>query len=50
MNKPDSQKVDIYNNTIHNCGYVDENVTRNGGIAISNWSDGITIRTLTLLN
>jgi hypothetical protein len=44
MNKSDSQKVDIYNNTIHNCGYVDENVTRNGGIAISNWSDGITIR------
>jgi hypothetical protein len=39
----DKSNVNIYNNVIHDCGYVNEGVSRNGGIAITNCGSGITI-------
>jgi hypothetical protein len=40
----DESNVNIYNNVIHDCGYVNEGVSRNGGIAITNCGDGITMQ------
>ena len=40
----DASNVNFYNNVIHDSGYENEGVTRNGGIGINNCGNGITIR------
>jgi hypothetical protein len=40
----DASNLNIYNNVIHDCGYENEGVSRNGGIGIANCGDGITIQ------
>ena len=39
----DGSNVKIYNNVIHDSGYENEGVSRNGGIGITNCGNGITI-------
>ncbi len=39
----DGSNVNIYSNVIHDSGYENEGVTRNGGIAITRCGNGITI-------
>src|SRR5664280_919177 len=40
----DASNVNCYDNVIHDSGYENEGVTRNGGIGISNCGNGITIQ------
>ena len=40
----DGSNVNIYSNVIHDSGYENEGVTRNGGIGITNCGNGITIQ------
>lgn len=40
----DASNVNFYDNVIHNSGYESESVTRNGGIAITECGNGITIQ------
>ena len=40
----DGSNVNLYNNVIHDSGYENEGVTRNGGIGITSCGNGITIQ------
>jgi PKD repeat protein len=40
----DASNVNIYNNVVHDSGYENEGVSRNGGIGISGCGNGITIQ------
>jgi hypothetical protein len=44
----DGSNISIDSNVIHDCGYENEKVSRNGGIAISRCGNGITIRKNTI--
>lgn len=44
VNLNDKSNVKLYNNVIHDSGYENEGVSRNGGIGITNCGNGITIR------